>query len=404
MRRQSSQDSPAGRRVYVVAGDYHAFVPHPLPPRLAWTSELVADLSEADRALGELAGLGRVLPNPHLLIVPFIRREAVLSSQIEGTRASLSDLYAYEAVQLALFDRPSDVREVHNYVRALEYGLERLNALLLSLRLIRELHAQLMEGRDVQHKTPGEFRRSQNWIGSPKCALKDAAFVPPPVPEMTEALHALESYLHAKSGLPPLVRLGLIHYQFEAIHPFLDGNGRVGRLLITLLLCAWGLLPQPLLYLSAYFEAQRQAYYNHLLAVSERGAWEAWLRFFLRGVKQQSTDAVLRARRLQQLREQYRERLQGARAAARLLRMVDLLLARPIVSIPQAAQALGVSHQSASRYVEALQAAGIVREVTGRARDRAYCADAVLEAISEPHTISVDCTETPTTQRHKEQR
>ena len=383
MHRQSSQDTPAGKRVYVAGGDYHAFVPYALPPALAWTPELVADLSDADRALGELAGLGRALPNPHLLIVPFMRREAVLSSQIEGTRASLSDLYAYEAVGL-----PSDVREVHNYVRALEYGLERLSTLPLSLRLIRELHGQLMEGARGQGQTPGEFRRSQNWIGSPNCTLRDAAFVPPPVPEMKEALRSLESYLHDKSGLPPLIRLGLIHYQFEAIHPFLDGNGRVGRLLTTLLLCAWGLLPQPLLYLSAYFEAHRQAYYDHLLAVSERGAWEAWLRFFLRGVRQQSGDAVLRARRLQQLREEYRQRLQGARAAARLLRMVDLLLARPIVSIPQAAQALGVSHQSAGRYVEALQAAGILREITGRARDRAYRADAVLEAISAPTACS----------------
>ena len=388
MHRQSSQDTPAGKRVHVAGGDYHAFVPYPLPPVLAWTPELVADLSDADRALGELAGLGRVLPNPHLLIVPFMRREAVLSSQIEGTRASLSDLYAYEAVQLALFDQPSDVREVHNYVRALEYGLERLSTLPLSLRLIRELHGHLMEGARGQGQTPGEFRRSQNWIGSPNCTLRDAAFVPPPAPETKEALRSLESYLHDRSGLPPLIRLGLIHYQFEAIHPFLDGNGRVGRLLTTLLLCAWGLLPQPLLYLSAYFEAHRQAYYDHLLAVSERGAWEEWLRFFLRGVRQQSGDAVLRARRLQQLREEYRQRLQGARAAARLLRMVDLLLARPIVSIPQAAQALGVSHQSAGRYVEALQAAGILREITGRARDRAYRADALLEAITAPTACS----------------
>ena len=386
MGRHTVQSAPAGRRVHVAEGDYHAFVPNPLPPGLAWTCELVADLSDADRALGELAGLSRVLPNPHLLIIPFVRREAVLSSQIEGTRASLSDLYAYEAVQLALFDRPSDVREVHNYVRALEFGLERLNTLPLSLRLIRELHAQLLQGPDVQQKTPGEFRRSQNWIGSPNCALKDAAFVPPPVPEMNEALRSFESYLHSKSTLPPLIRLGLIHYQFEAIHPFLDGNGRMGRLLITLALCAWGLLPQPLLCLSAYFEAQRQAYYDHLLAVSRSGAWEAWLRFFLRGVRQQSADAVARARRLEQLREEYRQRLGGMRAAARLLQIADLLLARPIVSISQVAQTLGVSQQSASRYVEALETIGILREITGRARGRVYRADAVLEAISEPHT------------------
>lgn len=384
MRVRASQEKPAGRGVYVSKGDYHAYVPDPLPPSFAWTVELVAELSDADRALGELAGLGRVLPNPHLLITPFIRREAVLSSQIEGTRASLSDLYAFEAVQLALFDQLSDVREVHNYVRALEYGLERMATLPLSLRLIRELHGLLMEGVRGERQAPGEFRLSQNWIGPPNCTLKDAVFVPPPVPEMKEALGLLEKYLHAESGLPPLIRLGLIHYQFEAIHPFLDGNGRVGRLLTTLLLCAWGLLPQPLLYLSAYFEAYRQAYYDHLLAVSQSRAWEAWLRFFLRGVAEQSRDAVSRARLLQQLREEYRERFQGVRAAAGLLQVIDLLLARPILSISQAAKALGVSHQSAGRYVEALQAAGILREITGRARDRVYRADAVLDAIAAP--------------------
>ena len=187
-------------------------------------------LSEADRALGELAGLGRSLPNPHLLIRPFVRREAVLSSRIEGTRASLSDLYAYEAVQLALFDSSSDVPEVYNYVQALEYGLERLRDLPLSLRLIREIHARLMEGVRGEHQTPGEFRHSQNWIGPPGSTPNDAPFVPPPVPEMQETLDAFERFLHTSSPLPPLVRLGLIHYQFEAIHPFLDGNGRIGRL------------------------------------------------------------------------------------------------------------------------------------------------------------------------------
>jgi Fic family protein len=375
------QDSPAGRTVHVPRGDYWAYLPNPLPPTLAWTPELVADLSEADRALGELAGLGRVLPNPHILIAPFIRREAVLSSQIEGTRASLSDLYAYEAVQLSLFDRPSDVREVHNYVRALEYGLERLSTLPLSLRLIRELHERLMEGVRGEHQTPGEFRRSQNWVGPPGCMLNDATFVPPPVPEMKQSLDAFEKFLHVDSPLPPLIRLGLIHYQFEAIHPFLDGNGRVGRLLITLLLCAWDLLLQPLLYLSAYFEAHRQDYYDHLLAVSQRGAWEAWLRFFLRGMAEQSHDAVLRAGRLQALREQYHKRFQRMRAAARLLQVVDLLFTRPILDISRVAEALDVSHQSASRYIGILEEEGVLREITGQARNRVYRADAVLQAI-----------------------
>jgi Fic family protein len=383
MDHKAFRNSPTGYAVHVTKGDYWAYVPNPLPPSLTWTSELVADLSAADQALGRLAGLGATLPNPHILIVPFMHREAVLSSQIEGTQASLSDLYAYEAMPLSLFDHPADVREVHNYVRALEYGLERLSSLPLSLRLIRELHEHLMAGVRGEHQTPGEFRRSQNWIGPPGCTLNSATFVPPPVAEMKQALGAFEKYLHADSPLPLLIRLGLIHYQFEAIHPFLDGNGRVGRLLITLLLCAWGLLPQPLLYLSAYFEAHRQEYYDHLLGVSQYGAWEAWLRFFLRGVAEQSRDAMIRAAQLQILHAQYHQRFQTMRAAARLLQVVDLFFVRPILGIPQVAEVLGVSHQSASRYVETLEAEGMLREITGRARSRIYQADEVLQVVEE---------------------
>jgi Fic family protein len=384
MQLEAFKRSTAGRVQHVPGGDYWAYVPNPLPTKLQWTPELVADLSRADRALGELAGLGRSLLNPHLLIVPFLRREAVLSSRIEGTQASLSDLYGYEAVQLSMFESPPDVREVYNYVQALEYGLERLHAFPLSLRLIREIHARLMEGTRGEHQTPGEFRRSQNWIGPPGCGLNDAPFVPPPVPEMREALGALEAFLHAPSTLPPLIRLGLIHYDFEAIHPFLDGNGRMGRLLITLLLCGWELLPQPLLYLSAYFEKHREAYYDRLLAVSQTGGWTAWLRFFLQGVAEQARDAVLRARRLRGLREGYRERFQTSRAAPRLLQVVDLLFARPLVSVGQVADALDVSHQSATRYVKALEKAGVLHEITGQARNRVYRANEILETIEAP--------------------
>ena len=387
------RDSPSGKLVRAPTG-YWAFVPHALPPALAWTPALVAALSDADRAVGELAGLGRALPNPHLLITPFVRREAVLSSRIEGTQASLSDLYAYEAVQgtgvdrkaaqLAMFKPPADVREVHNYVRALEHGLARLEELPLSLRLIREIHARLMEGVRGEQGTPGEFRRSQNWIGPPGSALEDAPFVPPPASEMKEALGALERFLHAPSDLPPLARLGLVHYQFEAIHPFLDGNGRIGRLLLTLILCSEALLPEPLLYLSAYFEARRQRYYDLLLAVSQRGAWEAWLVFFLRGVATQAGDAADRGRRLQDLRERYREQFQEERAAGRLLQTVDLLFARPVLTMPQMAGALGVNYATATRYIRRLAEAGLLREITGLARNRVYRADEVLAAIEEP--------------------
>ncbi len=380
---QAFQSGLAGRAVRTAAG-YWAFVPNPLPPAISWTEELVPVLSEADRAIGELAGLGRSLPNPHLLIRAFIRREAVLSSRIEGTQASLSDLYAYEARQLALFEQPSDAREVYNYVRALEYGLTLLQTLPVSLRLIRQIHAQLMEGVRGEHQTPGEFRRSQNWIGPPGCTLKEAPFVPPPVAEMHEALNVFEKYLHGPSSLPPLVRLGLIHYHFEAVHPFLDGNGRIGRLLISLLLCAWDLLPQPLLYLSAYFEAHRQAYYDLLLAVSQRGAWEDWLRFFLRGVADQAGDAMLRARYLQDLRERYRSGFQAAQAAAGLLQAVDLLFAQPVLTVRQVERQLGVTFSTAQRYVKRLEDAGLLHEVTGQARNRVYRADEVLRAIEKP--------------------
>jgi Fic family protein len=373
-------DSPTGQVVRTI-DDAWAFVPNSLPPTLTWTSDLISDLSKADRALGELAGLGRTLVNPNLLIRPFMRREAVLSSRIEGTQATLEDLYAYEGEQLSLFEPPHDVEEVHNYVRALEYGLERLEEFPLSLRFIREIHARLMEGVRGQEMTPGEFRRRQNCIGPPRCSLAEATFVPPPVPQMREALDAFERFLYDNLGLPPLVRLGLIHYQFEAIHPFLDGNGRVGRLLIILLLCAWELLPEPLLYLSAYIEAHRRTYYELLLAVSQEGAWEAWLRFFLQGVAEQSQDALVRAGRLQNLRERYREQFQTKRTAARLLQVVDLLFDQPLVTVNQVAEALDVHFASANQYVQQLEETGVLREITGQARNRVYRADEVLVAI-----------------------
>ncbi len=376
--------SPAGKVIKTPTA-YYAFLPNPLPPEIVWTPDLVAALSDADRALGELAGLGRTLFNPHLLILPFSRREAVLSSRIEGTQASLSDLYAYEAIQLPLFENSvPDVREVYNYVRALEYGLERIGSLPLSLRLMREIHETLMKGVRGEYQTPGEFRRSPNWIGPPGSNLNTAPYVPPPVPEMKAALDAFEKFLYAPSALPPLIRLGLIHYQFEAIHPFLDGNGRVGRLLIVLLLVEWKLLPSPLLYLSVYFEANRQTYYDLLLKVSQQGAWQEWLIFFLRGVASQAHDAVVRAGRLQRLREQYRQQFQAARANAKQLQMIDLLFAHPVLTIQQVEAELGVSFATASKYVSHLQETGLLREVTGQARNRIFVAEAVLHAIDDP--------------------
>jgi Fic family protein len=368
------------------AAGYWAFIPDPLPPTIPWSPELVEILSAADRALGELAGWGHTLPNPRLLTQPFIRREATLSSRIEGTRTSLTELYAYDTVQLSLFEFPEDVQEVRNYVQALEYGLARLAELPVSLRLIRELHAQLLTGVRGDHWTPGEFRRSQNWIGPAGCTLNTAVFVPPPVEGMHTALDQLEKFIHAPSQLPPLVRLALIHYQFEAIHPFLDGNGRVGRLLISLLLADWRLLPQPLLYLSAYFEANRPAYYDRLLAISQRGDWEAWLIYFLEGVRSQADDGARRIRRLQALQSGYRERFQTARAAARLLQAVDRLFEQPVFTVTWLSDTLGVNYPTAQRYVQQLEKEGIVREITGQARNRVYQADAILRTIEMEQT------------------
>jgi Fic family protein len=382
------KDSPSGRVIQVGQGDsaYSAFVPNPLPPSLVFDSALIRLLSDADRALGELAGLGRALPNPHLLINPFIRREAVLSSRIEGTQADLADLYAFEAGQLALpglkpASSEADVREVFNYVRALEYGLERLSALPVSLRLIREVHARLTEGVRGNQATPGEFRHSQNWIGAPGSTLNQATYVPPPVDEMNSALDAFEKYLHAENDTPPLVCLALIHYQFEVIHPFIDGNGRIGRLLISLLSVHWNLLPLPLLYLSAFFEKQRQEYYDLLMAVSARGDWREWITFFLRGVAEQARDAVARAKRLQDLQTAWRGKYQRARGAGLLLGIVDALFATPVISPQQVAKQLRVSHPAAMQALRRLENDKVLEEATGKKRNRLYVAPEIMQVI-----------------------
>jgi len=379
-----SSESP-GRLVTV--GDLRrAFVPAPLPPKLAYGPRLVATLSEADRVLGELAGLGRTLPNPYLLTRPFLRREAVLSSRIEGTRASLVDLYAFEA-EPPLFGEPEqrdDVQEVRNYVRALEHAIGRLGELPISQRLLREMHAVLMEGVRGAQRDPGEFRRIQNWIGPPGAGMEDATYVPPPPAEIPHALGALERYIHDDTGLPPLVDIALVHYQFEAVHPFLDGNGRIGRLLITHMLIERDLLPEPLLYLSAYFERHRAAYYDHLLAVSQKGEWEEWLLFFLRGVAAEARDASRRAAKLFDLRESYRERFQREGARGNLLAAVNHLFANPVTGIGGLAEALGVSFEAARRLVKRLEDESVLQEITGRRRNRVYAASEIIEVLQGP--------------------
>jgi cell filamentation protein, protein adenylyltransferase len=375
---------PAGRQVRCPEG-YSAYVPNPLPPDFGWSSKLVRSLSDADRAIGRLAGEGGRLPNPHLLLRPFMRREAVLSSKIEGTQATLGELLAAEAG--AAVDRsPADLREVGNYVLALQHGIRRLEKLPLSLRLIRELHARLMEGVRGNMATPGEFRRSQNWIGAPGSTLANATYVPPPPHQMNECLGAFEKFLHERT-LPPLVQIGLIHSQFEAIHPFVDGNGRVGRLLITLFLMERSVLPSPLLYLSAFFEATRQEYYDRLLGVTERGEWESWLGYFLNGVARQSEDALDRASRINALLDRWRREMAASRSPV-TGRMIELLAENPFWGIKRAAARLGVAYTTAERAIERLEAASVLRPVSRARRDRVFCAKALLAILEEPARLS----------------
>jgi Fic family protein len=367
-----------GRTILTPTG-FWAFIPNPLPPVVIWPLPLVSALSEAERDFSRLAALAAVFPFPRLLIQPFIHSEAVISSRIEGTRASLLDLYTYETAPGSWIEPDNDVREVYNYVRAMDYGLGRLKTLPLSQRFIRELHAILMDNVRGGALTPGEFRRSQNWIGPAGSTPSNAPYVPPPVEEMHLALDSLELFFHADTQIPPLVRSAMIHYQFEAIHPFLDGNGRVGRLLMTLLLCEWGLLPQPVLNLSTYFERYRQEYYDLLLNVSQRGAWDAWLHFVLRGISEQAKDGVYRMERLRGIRDSYQTMVNKDRNPERLAAVIDFLFSRPVFSARQASAALGIPFKTAQDYIDKLERSGVLREITGYARNRIYQADEILK-------------------------
>ncbi len=369
--------SPSAGRVILHTTGYHVFIPTTLPPTLTFDDDLVLMLSRADAALSELSGLGRVLPNPHLLISPMVRREAVQSSKIEGTQASLSDILLDEATPAqAEAGNAADLREVHNYVTALEHGIVRLKDLPLSLRLVRELHGKLMAGVRGDKATPGEFRRSQNWIGPAGSNLMNAPYVPPPVDEMTELLADWERYLHVRDRTPDLVQCAIMHEQFEAIHPFLDGNGRVGRLMITLFLIERGRLSQPLLYLSDFVECHRSDYYDLLQRVRTHGEWIPWLRYFLTGVERTARDAALRARRLLELRETMMRKAERA--------LVDQLFVNPYITISKAAEVLGVSQPTATKVLKKLEADGVLKETTRRTWGKVYLARGVLAAIETP--------------------
>lgn len=375
----------AGRYVAQPTG-YRAFHPAPLPPvpPVRLEGELHSLLSQADRALGRLDGSIQTLPNPDLFVFMYVRKEAVLSSQIEGTQSSLQDLLAAEAHILSP-DRPRDVDEVINYVAAMNHGLARLAELPASVRLIKEIHSRLLQGVRGARLTPGELRRSQNWIGPGGCTLNEATFVPPPPHEVPDALGALESFLHSGSDLPQLIQIGLAHAQFETIHPFLDGNGRVGRLLITFLLCQREILTKPVLYLSHYFKQHRAEYYEHLQTVRDRGDWEAWLAFFLRGVASVSREATETARRILALREDHRAAVTSGlgRAAGNGHRVLEHLYQRPIMSVADVQSLTDGTYTAANNIVSRLVALGILVEATGYKRNRQFRYQAYIDIFGE---------------------
>lgn len=370
------------------AGGYRAFIPNPLPPDppIELRGELQALLSRADRALGRLDGSIRTLPHPDLFVAMYVRKEAVLSSQIEGTQSSLQDVLAAEARILSP-DRPRDVDEVFNYVRAMNHGLERLEDRPVSVRLLREIHAELLAGARGRSLTPGELRTTQNWIGPPESTLAEATFVPPPPHEVPVALGELERFLHEDTSFPLLIEVGLAHAQFETIHPFRDGNGRLGRLLITLMLCEREALLKPVLYLSHFFRRHRQQYYEHLQSVRDHGAWESWLAFFLRGVLEVSEQATQTARGILTLRERHRRIITDrlGRSAANGHRVLENLYRKPVVSVKEVRDIIGTTYPAANNVVARLVEHGILRELTGQRRNRIFeYADYVDLFIDKP--------------------
>jgi len=365
-------------------GTYSAFRPDPLPPAIN-TEQLITPLAEATQALGRLHGIGPRVGSREILIEPFIRKEALESSQIEGTHATLSDIYAYEAGQEALIDedRQQGTQEVVNYLHALTHGLDAITAGdPITVELLCEMHDRLLSGVCGDEADPGELRTTQNFIGSTPY-IQDARYVPPPPNEIPDLLEGLLEYANQETNLHPLLRIGLTHYQFETIHPFLDGNGRLGRLLISLLLQRDGLLPEPYLYLSSYFNARRSDYVDHLLAVSQRGDWVEWLLFFLRGVQSQADEAHQRANLLVDLREDYQQRYQSERSE-NILELVMRLFEDPYLDVNTAADWLDVEYSTANRLIGQLENDGILEELTGKERNRFYRASEVFQIINKP--------------------
>ena len=390
MNQEDFKNSAAGRCIRTIGKPaYWAYVPYSLPAKIEVDWELANLLSKAAITLGELSGAGQLLPNPHLLIRPFIRREAVMSSRIENTQSGLDDLFLFEADET---EPPpvSDVKEVVNYVRAMEHGIKRLQELPISSRLICEIHDILMKEVRGEYAAPGATRTTQNWIGSPGCTLMDATYVSPPVPEMKACFSDLEKYIHSDAKEPPLIQCALVHYQFEAIHPFVDGNGRIGRLLITFMLLEKRLLSQPLLYLSDFFEQHRNEYYELLLNVSQKGDWKTWLTFFLNGVRQQSEDAVATVQKLIAVQNRYRALATGRKVPKVVNRLIDYLFANPYISVSQLSKTWKMPFPTVQRGVDFLIEKGILGEITGGRRNRLFVAHEIFNTIMTERTQSLN--------------
>lgn len=375
----------AGRCITQIEG-YQAFIPNPLPPspEIAMDQEMWQLLSQADRALGRLDGSTDALPNPDLFVFMYVRKEAVLSSQIEGTQASLIDVLEFESQTLEP-ENPQDVAEVVNYIAALNYGLERLETLPVSLRLIREIHEKLLQNVRGSERKPGEFRDQQNWIGFAGCSLKEATYIPPPPSDMKTALDNLEKFLHDPKPMPILIKIGLAHAQFETIHPFFDGNGRVGRLLITFLLCEQNILKQPLLYISYYFKKHRSQYYDYLQAVRDTGNWEIWLKFFLKGIYEVAQEASNTARTIVTMKENHRQLLleKMGRRSGNAIALLENLYFRPIVSIDHVQEITQLSYPNANTLVKNFCDLGLLKEITGQKRNRAFSYAPYLEIFKD---------------------
>jgi Fic family protein len=382
--------SSPGRLVPAIEGQ-SAFVPDPLPPDLQIDHEAAVLLEAATIALGELRGVSEFIQNPNLISRPLVTREAIYSSRIEGTYASAEEV-ALAAAGSPSIPQSSDTREVWNYLSAVNVGMRRVENSPVNLDLVRDLHRHLMGDLFSRDRmvVPGEFRTVQNWIGaSGATPIAQARFVPPPAQQMAESLEKFESYLSSSSSLPALIRLALVHYQFEAIHPFIDGNGRIGRMLVTLLLARWGLLKQPMLHLSTFFDKERAQYVGLLLKVSTDGAWAEWVKFFLRGIAEQSREACRRARKLWQLREDYYTRVRMPQASGLLPVLVDTLFEYQVITIPQAARALKITYPSAQQNIRRLVEAGILHEISGAGprNSKLFLASEILRVAEDPDSI-----------------